>query len=126
MGAFMQMPRAKPPGSWILGSVLLAVFTGCAYYNTFYLAKRFYREGQKAEERNASDAPSQEVTAKYEATIRQCAKILVDYPKSKWADDAIYLMGASMYGKGDYAGAIKKFGELRDNAPKSQIGRAHV
>jgi TolA-binding protein len=119
MGAFMQTPHTKPPGSWYLGIVLLVAFAGCAYYNTFYLAKRYYRDGQRAEERNLSDAPSPEAAQKYDATIRQCAKILVEYPKSKWVDDALYFMGAAMYGKGDYAGAIKKFGELRAGVPKS-------
>ena len=115
----MQTPHTKPPGSWYLGIVLLVAFAGCAYYNTFYLAKRYYRDGQRAEERNLSDAPSPEAAQKYDATIRQCAKILVEYPKSKWVDDALYFMGAAMYGKGDYAGAIKKFGELRAGVPKS-------
>jgi TolA-binding protein len=119
MGAFMQTPHTKPPGSWFLGIVLLVAFAGCAYYNTFYLAKRYYKDGQRAEERNLSDAPSPEAAQKYDATIRQCAKVLVEYPKSKLVDDALYLMGAAMYGKGDYAGAIKKFGELRAGVPKS-------
>ncbi len=115
----MQTPHTKPPGSWFLGIVLLVAFAGCAYYNTFYLAKRYYKDGQRAEERNLSDAPSPEAAQKYDATIRQCAKVLVEYPKSKLVDDALYLMGAAMYGKGDYAGAIKKFGELRAGVPKS-------
>jgi len=115
----MSKTLAKPLGSWIFGSLLLAALAGCAYYNTFYLAKRYYREGQRAQERSVTDAPSPEAVQKYDATIRQCAKILVDYPKSKWVDDAIYFMGAAMYGKGDYVGAIKKFGELRANTPKS-------
>ncbi len=119
MPVFMQTPRSKPPGFRIIASILLVAFSGCAYYNTFYLAKRYYREGQKAQERSVTDEPSPEAKQKYDAAARQCAKILVDYPKSKWADDAIYLMGASLYGKGDYAAAIKKFGELRANAPKS-------
>ena len=119
MGPFMQTPRAKPPGTWYLGIVLLVTFTGCAYYNTFYLAKRSYKDGQKAEERNVTDAPSPDASAKYDVTIRQCAKVLVDYPKSKWVDDALYYMAAAMYGKGDYPGAIKKCGELRAGVPKS-------
>ena len=119
MGPFMQTPHAKPPGSWILGSILLVALTGCAYYNTFYLAKRYYREAQKAQERSVNDSPSADAAQKYEATIRQCNKILVDYPKSKWVDDAVYYMGAAMYGRGDYTGAIKKFGELRASLPKS-------
>ena len=119
MGPFMQTPHAKPPGSWILGILLLVTFTGCAYYNTFYLARRWYKEGQRAQERWVPDSPSPDAMMKYDAVVRQCAKILVEYPKSKWVDDALYYMGASMYGKGDYPGAIKKFGELRANVPNS-------
>jgi TolA-binding protein len=119
MGSFMQTPLTKPLGSRIIGIVLLVAFAGCAYYNTFYLARRYFREGNRAQERSLSDTPTPEAVQKYDATIRQCAKILVDYPKSKWLDDALYTMGAAMYGKGDYLGAIKKFGELRANVPKS-------
>ena len=119
MGPFMPTPHTKPARPWILGLVLLATLGGCAYYNTFYLARRYFREGQRAQERSLTDAPAPEAVVKYDATIRQCAKILVDYPKSKWVDDALYTMGASMYGKGDYLGAIKKFNELRETLPKS-------
>src|SRR5882762_696320 len=119
MVAFMRTPHTKPPGSWIIGIILLVAVNGCAYYNTFYLAKRYYHEGQRSQERSLSDVPSPDASQKYDATIRQCAKILVEYPKSKWVDDALYYMGAAMYGKGDYTGAIKKFGELRAAVPKS-------
>jgi len=119
MGPFMQTPHAKPPVIWFLGIVLLVHVGGCAYYNTFYLAKRYYREGQRAQERSLSDSPAPEASAKFDAAARQCAKILVDYPKSKYLDDALYMMGASLYGKGDYPNAIKKFEELQSTLPKS-------
>src|SRR5262245_40792829 len=119
MGPFMQTPHAKPPGTWLLGIVLLVQLGGCAYYNTFYLAKRYYREGQRAQERSPTDSPSPEAVAKYDAAARQCAKILVEYPKSKYLDDALYMMGAALYGKGDYPAAIKKFEELQTTLPKS-------
>ena len=119
MAPFMQTPHFRPPGFRILGVLLLVTFTGCAYYNTFYLAKRYYRDGQKAQERSALDTPAPEAAAKYDGVIRQCAKILVDYPTSKWVDDALYYLGAALYGKGDYPAAIKKFGELRASFPKS-------
>ncbi|HZI89020.1 MAG TPA: outer membrane protein assembly factor BamD, partial [Candidatus Polarisedimenticolia bacterium] len=119
MGPFMQTPLTMPARLWIAGLLLLIASSGCAYYNTFYLARRYFREGQRAQERSLSETPAAEAVAKYDATIRQCAKILVEYPKTKWLDDALYTMGAAMYGKGDYAGAIKKFGELRANVPKS-------
>jgi TolA-binding protein len=116
MAPFMRTPHQRPQ---ILAALLLVTFTGCAYYNTFYLAKRYFREGQKAQERSILDTPAPEASGKYDGVIRQCAKILVDYPKSKWVDDAVYYMGAALYGKGDYPGAIKKFGELRASFPKS-------
>lgn len=110
---------AGPLGSRILGSVLLIASAGCAYYNTFYLAKKYYREGIKAQERSATDTPSPEAWAKFDLVIRQCTKVLTEYPKSKLADDATYLLSAAQYGKGDYASAIKRLSEFSAAYPKS-------
>lgn len=116
----MQTPRWGALRPRLLALVLLVAFVaGCAYYNTFYLAKRYYRDGQKAEESSLSDAVAPDAVAKYDAVIRQCNKILVDYPKSKWVDDATYLMGAAMYGKHDFSGSIKRMDDLQTKFPKS-------
>jgi tetratricopeptide (TPR) repeat protein len=111
--------HAGPSGPRILGIILLVAASGCAYYNTFYLAKKYYREGTRAQEKSLSDEPSPEAATKYDLVIRQCNKILTDYPKSKWVDDASYMMGAAMYGKRDYDGAIKRFEEFPTKFPKS-------
>lgn len=116
----MQTPLWGALRPRLLALVLLAAFVaGCAYYNTFYLAKRYYKDGQKAEEKSLSDAVAPEAAAKYDAVIRQCNKILVDYPKSKWVDDATYMMGAAMYGKRDFSGAIKRLDDLMTKFPES-------
>jgi TolA-binding protein len=115
----MQTPLGRALRPRTLAFALLLAAAGCAYYNTFYLARRYYREGEKAQERSVSGAASPEAVAKYDAVIRQCNKILVEYPKSKWVDDATYLMGASLYGKGDYTGAIKRLDELQTKFPQS-------
>jgi len=108
-----------PSGLRILGLVLLVAASGCAYYNTFYLARKYYREGTRAQERSLSDEPSPEASTKYDLVIRQCTKLLTDYPKSKWVDDASYMMGASFYGKRDYVAAIKRFEEFPTKFPNS-------
>jgi TolA-binding protein len=105
--------------SRILVPVVLLAFSGCAYYNTFYLAKRHYKDAQKEQERSVSEGTSVGAATKYEQVIRQCTKILTEYPKSKWVDDATFLMGSSLYGKGDYVGAIKRMDELEVKFPKS-------
>ena len=116
----MRTPFGGPAGPRLLGILLLAlVASGCAYYNTFYLAKRYYKEGQKAEERSLSETAPPEALSKYDATIRQCTKVITDYPKSKYVDDALYLMGAALYGKGDYSAAIRRLDELKTKFPKS-------
>ena len=116
----MQTPPWGALRPRLLALVLIAAFVaGCAYYNTFYLAKRYYKDAQNAEEKSIDDAIAPDAAVKYEAVIRQCNKILVDYRKSKWVDDATYLSGAAMYGKRDYSGAIKRLDSLLIKFPES-------
>jgi TolA-binding protein len=110
------------PGSirpQLLVPIVLLCVAGCAYYNTFYLAKRYYRDAQKEQEKSVSGAIAAGAATRYDQVIRQCMKVITEYPKSKWVDDALYLMGASLYGKGDYAGAIRRLDELETKFPKS-------
>jgi TolA-binding protein len=110
------------PGSirpQLLVPILLLCVAGCAYYNTFYLAKRYYKDARKEQEKSVSGAVAAGASARYDQVIRQCMKVITEYPKSKYVDDALYLMGASLYGKGDYAGAIRRLDELETKFPKS-------
>jgi TolA-binding protein len=114
----MRVPSVPLARQLAAVSVLLAL-GGCAYFNTFYLAKRHYGDAQKAQERSTSSAPAPDAVGKYDAAIRQCNKLLTDHPKSKWADDAMYMMGASYYGKGDYPEALRRLREFRQKYPGS-------
>ena len=108
-----------PPARHLAAMFALLALGGCAYFNTFYLAKRYYGDGQKAQERATSIAPTPDAAGKYDAAIRQCNKLLAEYPKSKWADDAMYMLGASYYGKGDYAESLRRLREFRQKYPGS-------
>ena len=103
----------------ILVPVLLLLSSGCAYYNTFYLARRYYRDAQKEQEHSISDEASVAAKTKYDQTVRQCTKVITEYPKSKWVDDATYLLAASLYGKGDYTASIRRAEDLEVKFPKS-------
>jgi tetratricopeptide (TPR) repeat protein len=114
----MRLPSRSPVRAVAPVLVLLAL-GGCAYYNTFYLAKKYYGEGRRAQEQAPTDQPSPAAISKYELTVRQCNKLLTEYPKSKYVDDANYLLGASMYGRGDYRDALRQLQDFSTRFPKS-------
>lgn len=114
----MRLPFRSPARA-VAPVLVFLVLGGCAYYNTFYLAKKYYGEGQKAQEQAPTDQPTPGAISKYELTIRQCNKLLTDYPKSKYVDDAAYLLGASTYGKGDYRDALRQLQDFSARFPKS-------
>jgi tetratricopeptide (TPR) repeat protein len=111
--------------------LLTAVVSGgCAYFNTFYNAKQKFTEAERDTERNQRQAatrpaqgtaqqPAAVPVDKYRKVIETCAKLLELYPKSRWVDDALFLMGVSYYRLNDLARADRKFTELMTLFPKS-------
>ena len=120
----------------LLGTALLA---GCgrgtlvgrqydnltAYYNTFYNANKAFEKGVEAvqPDRDAPVSLSRYVpvfesptrsgsNADFEEAIDKSASILRDHPGSKWADDALLLIGTSYFYQGNDVGAEQKFREV--------------
>jgi TolA-binding protein len=105
----------------VLGLAALALGTaGCAYYNTFYFAKKYFAQAEKLSLAAGPDKISPEAGGKYDAAIKQATKVLKYHGGSGWVDDALYLMGASFYGKREYEEALRKFDELAANYPESR------
>lgn len=95
--------------------------TGCAYFNTFYNAKKLFNEAQSI---SLDDKGRPKATAiqKYNKSIKKCGIILTDYQKSKWADDALFLLGQSLFYKGNnYIQAIEQFEDLILLYPNSEL-----
>ncbi len=111
---------------WFLAALLMAASAGCAYYNTFYFAKRYYAQAEKLVRESDSDMLPPEAVRRYDQAIEQCSKVLTFHGGSRWVDDAIYLMGASYYGKREYEQALRRFRELITNYPDTRLAtRAH-
>lgn len=53
--------------------------------------------------------------------IAKCSRILVDYKKSKWVDNALLLIGKAYFYKQEYTKAERKFNELIDGFPESPL-----
>jgi TolA-binding protein len=101
-------------------AALLVGTAGCAYFNTFYFAKKYFAQAEKLSLAAGSDKMSPEAGRKYDEAIKQSTKVLKYHGGSRWVDDALYLMGASFYGKQEYEEALRKFDELVTNYPDSR------
>ncbi len=101
-------------------------FTSCksVYYNTFFNAKDSY---QKAEQiRKESETPGSRLTPAvyrelYKRVLVKASAVLELYPKSKWVDDALLLIGKSFYWREEYTDALTKYQEIQENFPNSGL-----
>lgn len=108
---------------------------GCSYFNTYYNIKRKFAEAEqdtRARERQASQTdqpslpgePAQTVSVpvdRYRAVIESGSKLLEFYPKSRWVDNTLLLMGISYFRMTEYSRAERKFTELLTIFPNSNL-----
>jgi TolA-binding protein len=111
-------------GRWRLSAWVVAIAvlgSGCAYYNTFYAAKKNFREAERQYEASGQEHPAPNVLDLYQHSIDKSAKVLTDYPESKWADDARYLIAMAHLRREDWEKARSGFEDLIANHPKSKL-----
>lgn len=108
--------RGVKPFVLIVGLVTFSMYS-CAYYNTLYNARKIYRDAEKAADKPGSERERRD---KYTQVVDKCAKVINEYPKSRWVDDAIFLMGLSYMRLGEYDKAMRKFREIIENFPESR------
>lgn len=91
----MRRPRV------LLFLVLVSVFllNGCVYYNTLYNAKKLYQSARSRPLVN--DKPNPQSIDEYTKAIKKCGYILTEYKKSKYGDQALFLLAQCMFYKGN-------------------------
>jgi outer membrane protein OmpA-like peptidoglycan-associated protein/TolA-binding protein len=102
------------PLACLLAAIVL-LGAGCAYYNMFYNAEVSYREGMKLKEQNQNS----QAKPKFDKAIEKSALVIQRWPKSRWVDDALFLIGASYYEEAQYDKAIRGFDQLSLAFPNS-------
>lgn len=97
----------------IIGGLFwVATINSCAYYNTFYNAQQYFEEALKGYKKEKDSKMSVALRRKFDSAIEKANKVIIEYPDSRWTDDALYIIALSYYYKGDYIGAKKKFEEF--------------
>ena len=98
----------------------VTLLSSCAYYNTFYLARKYYfkaTEGQPYE----VDREGTTQRPNYNKSSDYSKKLLGVYPKSKWVDDAWVLWARALIGTDDPLKAIAMLEEFQVRFPKSEL-----
>lgn len=101
----------------VLYVLFIALLSSCAYFNTFYNANNYYREGKKLVSHDTLKVDS----GFFDKAIEKATLVIVKHPESRWVDDALFIMGASYYYKGDYKRALEKLDFLSLNYPQSHF-----
>ena len=83
-------------GIKLVSVFLLILVSGCAYFNTFYNARKNYGKAVDLIEENP-DRPSSSEAGYLNDAIEGAARVLSFYPESRWADDAQLLIGDALY-----------------------------
>ena len=104
--------------STIILLIILTSMTSCVYYNTYYNAKKHFRNAEKD---NENIGQGRQQTQNYNKAIDTAAKIPELHPDSKYVDDALLLMGKCYYIIGNYPKGQRKFEELLTNYPDSPL-----
>lgn len=90
---------------------LVCVFIGCAYYNTFYNARKAFKEGERI--RLSQQTPDGGIPplalASYELAVENAGLVLRDHPGSSFVDDALVLIGDIRAIQGQHLLAIKRY-----------------
>jgi TolA-binding protein len=129
------VPGGLPRSRWGLGAALAALllFTGCAYFNTFYHARRFYADAEQIRETEARAATTATMATPgqnqgvsrtadlYKKSIEKCQKLIENFPGSRWEDDAYLLMAKGYYGKGDYLSARRELDRFVERFSESGL-----
>lgn len=103
-----------------------AAAAGCAYLNTFYNARQAYEEGVRLSQAEGDTLPAAARDA-FERAAEKSAVVLSRYGDSNYADDALILLGESLYRLGSYADASTTFRRYLTRFPDGEeAGRARL
>ena len=96
------------------------IVSGCAYFNTFYNAKQYYKAAEKIRlEKFGQSLPSNGTEA-YMNAIKKSMLVIENYPESRFRKPAIILMAKSRFHIREYNRAQQLFFQIKDEYPEEK------
>ncbi len=100
--------------------LLVGATASCAYYNTFYLARRYYMKATAGLPYEV-DREGTAQRSNYTKSGDYAKKLLGVYPRSKWVDDAWLMWARTLVGTDDPLKAVAMLEEFQTRFPKSDL-----
>ena len=100
---------------------LIALFSGCAYFNTFYNATQFFRQAEQDIVTTTETELTDNTTELLNKTVARCNIVLSEYPESKFRDDALLLLAKAQYHLGEYSQSAASVRVLFAEFPESPL-----
>ena len=110
---------------YLFFGIIILQFCGCAYFNTFYNAQKYFEEAEKLRLEKEGYVIPVSAIDKYGKSIQKCQKVLTDYPDSRFKIHANLLMAKSRFFRKDYDLALDNLKFVISEGSKSQIEEAN-
>jgi tetratricopeptide (TPR) repeat protein len=102
--------------------LFILAFAGCAYYNILFNAEARYESGLKKIEESKEKEITSDISNDFKAAIDKCWKLLNIYgDSSKYADDALLLIGKSHYHIKEYTMSERFLAQFVDRYRTSEL-----
>jgi tetratricopeptide (TPR) repeat protein len=108
------------PSRLIALIALAALATSCAYYNPFYLARKYYFRGTGGLP-YAIAKPLPTAATDFNKSIELSKRVMANYPKSKWVDHAYLLWARALLGREDPRETVNMLQDFGVRFPTSKI-----
>ncbi|MBN1291910.1 MAG: tetratricopeptide repeat protein [Candidatus Latescibacteria bacterium] len=106
---------------FLLILLLPVLLLNCAYFNTFYMAQKSYKDAERQYKRDGEvkNSTSEKL---YNEAILGAAGIIREYANSRYVDNSLFIMGMSYFRIEDYRQALTKFNEIIEAFPDGEFG----
>ncbi|MFC1692219.1 tetratricopeptide repeat protein [Candidatus Latescibacterota bacterium] len=100
--------------------LLVSFFTGCAYFNSYYLAQKHFKDAEYQRKRD-NGAVNNDAKTNYKEAGEWSGEVIRNYSDSRYVDDSFYILGMSSYYMKEYYDAIGQFNKLISLFPESKF-----
>ncbi len=106
---------------WALALLAAALLsTSCAYFNTLYLAKKYYFKGTAGLPYTV-DKPDPVLAQNFPKAVDYSKKVLANYPKSKWVAYAYLLWARALLGREDPRETVNMLQDFDIRFPNNKL-----